>query len=153
MEQVALCLQFSGCMPQPKLLTTFSKILMTDFRFPKEEKLKHKREIDLLFAKGKWQTCGNLRIISINLEKKPQEDFLISNQKFGVSVSKRYFKKAVDRNRIKRLLRETYRLNKEIFTDAFGKNSISMIFWVSNEISVSYQSLEEYFITLCKSKK
>ena len=126
---------------------------MTDFRFPKEEKLKHKREIDLLFAKGKWQTCGNLRIISINLEKKPQEDFLISNQKFGVSVSKRHFKKAVDRNRIKRLLRETYRLNKEIFTDAFGKNSISMIFWVSNEKPVSYRSLEENFITLCKSKK
>ena len=126
---------------------------MTDFRFPKEEKLKHKREIDLLFAKGKWQTCGNLRIISINLEKKPQEGFLISNQKFGVSVSKRYFKKAVDRNRIKRLLRETYRLNKEIFTDAFGKNSISMIFWVSNEKPVSYRSLEENFITLCKSKK
>ena len=126
---------------------------MTDFRFPKAEKLKHKREIDLLFAKGKWQTCGNLRIISINLEKKPQEDFLISNQKFGVSVSKRYFKKAVDRNRIKRLLRETYRLNKEIFTDAFGKNSISMIFWVSNEKPVSYRSLEENFITLCKSKK
>ena len=126
---------------------------MTDFRFPKAEKLKHKREIDLLFAKGKWQTCGNLRIISINLEKKPQEDFLISNQKFGVSVSKRYFKKAVDRNRIKRLLRETYRLNKEIFTEVFGENSISMIFWVSNEKPVSYRSLEENFITLCKSKK
>ena len=78
---------------------------MTDFKFPREEKLKHKSEIDLLFAKGKWQTCGNLRIISIDLEKKPQEGFLISNQKFGVSVSKRYFKKAVDRNRIKRLLR------------------------------------------------
>ena len=126
---------------------------MTDFKFPKEEKLKHKREIDLLFAKGKWQTCGNLRIISINLEKKPQEDFLISNQKFGVSVSKRYFKKAVDRNRIKRLLRETYRLNKEIFTDAFGKNSISMIFWISKEKPSSFQSLEENFVTLCKSKK
>ncbi|MBH1958670.1 MAG: ribonuclease P protein component [Flavobacteriia bacterium] len=126
---------------------------MTDFRFPREEKLKHKREIDLLFAKGKWQTCGNLRIISIDLEKKPQEGFVIPNQKFGVSVSKRYFKKAVDRNRIKRLLREAYRLNKEIFTEVFGKNSISMIFWVSNEKPSSYQSLEESFITLCKSKK
>ena len=126
---------------------------MTDFKFPKEEKLKHKREIDLLFAKGKWQTCGNMRIISIDLEKKPQEDFLISNQKFGVSVSKRHFKKAVDRNRIKRLLRETYRLNKGIFTDAFGKNSISMIFWISKEKPSSFQSLEENFVTLCKSKK
>ena len=126
---------------------------MTDFRFPKAEKLKHKREIDLLFAKGKWQTCGNLRIISIDLEKKPQEGFLKTKKKFGVSVSKRHFKKAVDRNRIKRLLRETYRLNKEIFTDAFGKNSISMIFWISKEKPSSFQSLEENFVTLCKSKK
>ena len=126
---------------------------MTDFRFPREEKLKHKREIDLLFAKGKWLSCGNLRIISIDLDKKHQEGFVISKQKVGVSVSKRYFKKAVDRNRIKRLLREAYRLNKENFTEVFGKNSISMIFWVSNEKPSSYQSLEENFITLCKSKK
>lgn len=126
---------------------------MTDFRFPRAEKLKHKREIDLLFAKGKWISCGNLRIISINLEKKPQEDFAVSNQKFGVSVSKRYFKKAVDRNKIKRLLREAYRLNKETFTEVFGSQTIAMIFWVSKEKPANYQSLEENFITLCKSKK
>ena len=126
---------------------------MTDFRFPRAEKLKHKREIDLLFAKGKWLSCGNLRIISIDLEKKPQEDFAVSNQKFGVSVSKRYFKKAVDRNKIKRLLRKAYRLNKETFTEVFGSQTISMIFWVSKEKPADYQSLEENFITLCKSKK
>ncbi|MGZ5284282.1 MAG: ribonuclease P protein component [Kaistella sp.] len=126
---------------------------MTDFRFPRAEKLKHKREIDLLFAKGKWLSCGNLRIISIDLEKKPQEDFALSNQKFGVSVSKRYFKKAVDRNRIKRMLREAYRLNKETFTEVFGTQTIAMIFWVSKEKPSDYQSLEENFITLCKSKK
>lgn len=126
---------------------------MTDFRFPRAEKLKHKREIDLLFAKGKWLSCGSLRIISIDLEKKPQEDFAVSNQKFGVSVSKRYFKKAVDRNKIKRLLREAYRLNKETFTEVFGSQTISMIFWVSKEEPANYQSLEENFITLCKSKK
>lgn len=126
---------------------------MTDFRFPRAEKLKHKREIDLLFAKGKWLSCGSLRIISIDLEKKPQEDFAVSNQKFGVSVSKRYFKKAVDRNKIKRLLREAYRLNKETFTEVFGSQTISMIFWVSKEKPADYQSLEGNFITLCKSKK
>ena len=53
---------------------------MTNQKYPRKEKLKQKREIDLLFAKGKWNFCGNLRIISIDLEKKPQENFEISNQ-------------------------------------------------------------------------
>ena len=78
---------------------------MSDFKLPKEEKLKQKKEIGLLFEKGKWKTIDNLRVITINLDKKPQEDFSFSNQKVGVSVSKKLFKRAHDRNRIKRLLR------------------------------------------------
>lgn len=122
-------------------------------KYPTREKLKQKKEIDFLFGKGRWQTCGSLRIISVDLDKKPSEDFTIPNQRFGVSVSKKFFKKAVDRNRIKRLLRELYRLNRDLFTDYFGTNSISMIFWVSAEKPRDYKSLEENFITLCKSKK
>lgn len=122
-------------------------------KYPALEKLKQKREIDFLFGKGKWLTCGNLRIISIDLEKIPAEDFTASNQKVGVSVSKRYFKKAVDRNRIKRMLRELYRLNKELFTSAFGAQSLSMLFWVSKEKPVDYKSLEENFKKLCEMPK
>lgn len=124
-----------------------------NYKYPTQEKLKQKREIDLLFGKGKWRTCGNLRIVSIDLDKKPQEDFILENQKVGVSVSKKYFKKAVDRNRIKRLLREVYRYNKDIFTDVFGVHSISMIFWVSSTQPADLKSLEENFINLCTSKK
>ncbi len=126
---------------------------MTNFKYSTKEKLKQKREIDLLFGKGKWYSCGNLRIISIDLKKKPQENFIISNQKFGVSVSKRYFKKAVDRNRIKRLLRENYRLHKNMFTEKFGVHSLSMLFWVSNEKPNHYCEIEKEFIKLCESKK
>lgn len=122
-------------------------------KYPTEEKLKQKKEIDLLFGKGKWLTCGNLRAISIDLDKKPQEGLLIDNQKVGVSVSKRYFKKAVHRNRIKRQLREVYRLNKSLFTNIFGVHSITMIFWVSPEMPKDFKSLEQDFINLCKSKK
>ena len=121
-------------------------------KYPTKEKLKQKREIDLLFAKGKWLSSGNLRVISLNLDKKPQEGFSLDNQKVGVSVSKKHFKKAVDRNRIKRLLREIYRHNKEIFTEAFGHQSLTMVFWVSNEKPANLQSLQENFVKLCKSK-
>ena len=122
-------------------------------KYPTKEKLKQKREIDLLFGKGKWLTYGNLRVISIDLDKKPQEDLIVENQKVGVSVSKRYFKKAVHRNRIKRQLREVYRLNKSMFSEVFGTHSLSMIFWVSSEMPKDFKSLEESFLSLCKSKK
>lgn len=121
-------------------------------KYPTREKLKQKKEIDFLFAKGKWQTNGDLRIISIDTTKKPSEDFTVENQKVGVSVSKKYFKKAVDRNRIKRLLREVYRLNKELFTETYGNQSLSMIFWVSKIKTSDYKTLEQNFISLCTSK-
>lgn len=122
-------------------------------KYPKKEKLKQKKEIDLLFQKGKWLTNGNLRVISIDLAKRPQEGLSVGNLKVGVSVSKRYFKKAVHRNRIKRQLREVYRLNKALFSEVFGEHSISMIFWVSSEIPKDFKALEQNFISLCKSKK
>lgn len=121
-------------------------------KYPTREKLKQKKEIDFLFAKGKWQTHGDLRIISIDTIKKPSEDFTVENQKVGVSVSKKYFKKAVDRNRIKRLLREVYRLNKELFTETYGNHSLSMIFWVSKTKPSDFKTLEQNFISLCTSK-
>ena len=126
---------------------------MTNQKYPRKEKLKQKREIDLLFAKGKWNSCGNLRIIFIDLQKKPQENFELSNQKVGVSVSKKYFKKAVYRNRIKRLLRECYRLNKDIFTSKFGSHSLSMLFWASKNLPKNYAEVETEFLKLCESKK
>ena len=126
---------------------------MSEFSYPKAEKLKQKKEIDLLFQKGKWTTCENLRIITLNFDQKPHERFAYSTQKVGVSVSKRYFKKAVDRNRVKRLLREAYRLNKEAFVSKFGKNSISMIFWISSKKPQDFETLEANFLKLCISTK
>lgn len=121
---------------------------MPDYKYPKAEKLKKKSEIDLLFAKGKWKTSGNLRIIILKNHPQLQAD----RTKFGVSVSKRYFKKAVHRNRIKRLLRESYRLNKSLFTESFGDRTAAMLFWVSNEMPANFQEVESQFITLCKSQ-
>lgn len=118
----------------------------TDQSFPRQEKLKNKKQIDLLFEKGKWQTCGALRLISY-------VDEHTDSLKFGVSVSKRYFKKATDRNRIKRLLREAYRLNKECFIQKFGTQSIHMIFYVGKEKPKHFSEIEDNFLRLCASTK
>lgn len=126
---------------------------MTDLKYRRAEKLKYKRETDLLFKKGSWKTCGPLRIVSLNLDKKPQEGLNLSRPKVGVSTPKRNFKKAVDRNRIKRLLRETYRLNKELFAGRFGNNSLAMIFWVSQDMPRGLQEVQESFENLCSGKK
>ena len=124
-----------------------------EFGYPKEEKLKQKKEITLLFEKGKWKTCGNIRVISYKISSSLNPQNSVDNPKIGFSVSKRNFKKAVDRNRIKRLLREAYRLNKPAFTERFGSNSISMIFWISKDLPKHYSEVENDFLNLCESKK
>ncbi|ASK31069.1 ribonuclease P protein component [Chryseobacterium sp. T16E-39] len=122
---------------------------MQDFRYPKEEKLKKTTDITLLFEKGKWRTNGNLRIILL----KDKPNLPVESSKFGVSVSKRYFKKAVNRNRVKRLLRECYRLHKDLFKESFGEKTIAMLFWVSPDMPGKFQDVESQFIKLCQSQK
>ena len=86
------------------------------FTYPKKEKLKSKTTIDLLFSEGNSVSKYPLRLVYV--ENKEENAELI---KFGVSVSKKYFKKAVDRNYFKRVLRETYRLNKNLLIDHLEK--------------------------------
>ncbi len=60
----------------------------------------------------------------------------------GVSVSKRYFKKAVDRNYFKRVLRECYRLNKELLLNDLNEPYVMMFFYQTRE-RLTYQEIEE----------
>lgn len=114
--------------------------------FPKSKKLKKENEISLLFKKGKWKTVGNIRVITYS-----HPDF--AESKIGVSASKRYFKKAVDRNRVKRLLREAYRLHQNEFEAAFGNHSLIMFFWVSPKLPADFQEVEKNFLQVLAQKK
>jgi ribonuclease P protein component len=76
------------------------------FAFPKAERLKSRKQIDVLFAKGKHLPSFPVRLIY------QLSDAGESGVQAGFTASKKNFKKAVDRNRIKRLLREAYRLQK-----------------------------------------
>ncbi len=79
-----------------------------EYSFPKKEKLKSKKRIAQLFEEGRAIT--NYPIKLIYLETMGQA----SKIQAGVAVPKKNFKSAVARNRIKRLLREAYRLNKAV---------------------------------------
>jgi ribonuclease P protein component len=112
------------------------------FTYPKKEKLKSKTTIDLLFSEGNSVSKFPLRLVYV--ENKEANAVLL---KMGVSVSKKYFKKAVDRNYFKRALRETYRLNKHILIDALEKPYAIMFFYQTKE-HLSFQEIEEKTIQL-----
>lgn len=106
------------------------------FKYPKSEKIKKKKHLDLLFVQGKTVSSYPLRLVYAPLEK---EETTIE---FAVSVSKRYFKKAVERNYYKRVLRECYRLNQSIIKENVSKPYAIMFFYQSKERN-SYQEIFE----------
>ena len=93
------------------------------------EKLKSRKLIEELFARGKSINVFPVRILYIFSNLRTDEKPLLQ---VGVSVSKRNFKRAVDRNRIKRLLREAYRLQKkellELLTEQKKKGFVFFIY-------------------------
>ena len=112
------------------------------FTYPKKEKLKSKTTIDLLFSEGNSVSKFPLRLVYVE-NKEPNAELM----KMGVSVSKKYFKKSVDRNYFKRVLRETYRLNKHLLIDNLEKPYAFMFFYQTKE-RLSYQEIEEKTIQL-----
>jgi len=116
------------------------------FTYPKNEKLKSKITIDLLFSKGKSVSKYPLRLVFVESDYGIPDD---SDQKLkmGVSVSKKYFKRAVDRNYFKRVLRETYRLNKHILVDNLDKKYAFMFFYQTKD-RLSYEEINTKTIQL-----
>jgi ribonuclease P protein component len=111
-------------------------------KYPKSERLKSKSTIDLLFSKGKSVSKYPLRLVYVPLSSETKSDIQI-----GVSVSKKYFKKAVDRNYFKRVLRETFRFNKHIILDAINKPYALMFFYQSTD-RLSFAEIQEKTIQL-----
>jgi len=102
--------------------------------YSKNEKLKSKTLIERLFNEGKSVSSFPLRMVFIETEFDESV-----KAKCGVSVSKRNFKKAVDRIRIKRLMREAYRLNKNIYFNNITTQYALMILYIGNEKSTFEQ--------------
>jgi len=106
------------------------------FSYPKKEKLKSQKLIEQLFSEGKSVSAFPLRMVYLKTEFEDDVKF-----KTGVSTSKRNFKKAVDRNRIKRLLREAYRLNKAAYFNNISGSYALMILYISKD-GTDFDSVE-----------
>ncbi|SHL71466.1 ribonuclease P protein component [Flavobacterium chilense] len=113
-----------------------------NFTYPKNERLKSKTTIGLLFSEGKSVSKYPLRLVYRQAEDDAEEKI-----KIGVSVSKKYFKKAVDRNYFKRVLRETYRLNKHLLLDNI-QEPYSIMFFYQTKDKLSYQEINTKTIQL-----
>lgn len=76
----------------------------------------------------------------------------LDNSQIGFSVPKRNFKKAVDRNRIKRQLREIYRLNKQNIAEITDRKMAMFLIFNSNKMP-DYKELEKNFMLLLERLK
>jgi len=97
-----------------------------DFTFPSQEKLKSRKSIQSLFESRNYIQTSHLKLV-FKVNNDAPEDV----PKFSVSVPKRAFKKAVYRNKLKRIVREAYRLNKLPLVHFCKSNSISVeMMWI-----------------------
>lgn len=76
------------------------------YTFKKNEKLKSRKAIEQLFDQGKSFSSFPFRVLW------KFDETGAPGLQVGFTVSSKHFKNAVDRNRVKRLMREAYRLQK-----------------------------------------
>lgn len=87
------------------------------FAFPKKEHLKSKSIIENLYAQGSSATAFPLRAIFLPVPKQQDNP----TAAILINVAKKRFRHAVDRNLMKRRIREAYRLNKLPFIEELEK--------------------------------
>lgn len=114
------------------------------YTYSEREKLKSKKLIEALFIEGKSIKSFPLRLVYVQAELPEKRLFVQA----GVSVSKRNFKLAVSRNRIKRLMRESYRLHKHII-ETNGTTCALLFIYMSHK-EVSQEQLHKAMINLLK---
>jgi len=105
----------------------------------KRERLFSRKLIETLFSGGSSQSMAAfpVRAVYIIKERAHEEPPVL----LLVSVSKRHFKHAVDRNRVKRQIREAYRQNKQLLTEAVPESHqlLMALIWLADEHYPSWE--------------
>lgn len=112
------------------------------FGFPKKEKLKSKKIIEQLFEEGAAISKYPLRLRFLKTNLSPGTKI-----QTAVAVPKKRFRSAVKRNRIKRLMREVYRLNKARYFNNIEGNFAFLFLYIGSEMP-SYEEIEKSMTAL-----
>lgn len=124
-------------------MTNLHSMAATGNTLRKQERLKSRKVIQELFRSGRQFSHFPFRV---TCQFASSQDPL----QVGVAVSSRQFKKAVHRNRIKRLIREAWRLNKsELKTELSGRGIGMQLFiiYTGNELP-EFQHIQAKLLTL-----
>lgn len=120
-----------------------------NFSLCKDERLYLREAISELFAKGSSFTVFPYRIIYHVL---PEDDPQVARVAIMTIAPKKKFKHAVDRNHVKRLTREAYRINKlpliEAFENAHKKLQIAFIY--NDNRHITFQETESKIVKSIK---
>ena|ERR1051326_1011095 len=108
--------------------------------FKKSERLTSKKTFEQLFNKGKSFVVSPFRIV-----------YVLSNEKFtklAISVPKKNFPRAADRNKIKRRIREAYRKNKHLLYEILKEKNLTLalMFIYTFREETSYQEIEKKMV-------
>lgn len=98
-------------------------MLVANEKFGKGYKLCHEKKIQALFRSGK-----KIYKFPFQANYKVEKENAVPPFQIVISVPKRNFKKAHDRNRIKRLMRESIRKNKLILENFLSEQNLNMSF-------------------------
>jgi ribonuclease P protein component len=102
--------------------------------FPKHQKLKSRKDIKTLFEEGKIVTKYPVKLLWLPLG---QQD-----TRAGFAVAKRNFKSAVTRNKIKRLMREAYRLQKQEIQRQDKKTFTLLFLYIGKDVA-SFKTIDK----------
>ncbi|MBI2730810.1 MAG: ribonuclease P protein component [Sphingobacteriales bacterium] len=119
------------------------------FTLGKNERLKSRKQIEQLFKEGKSFAVFPYKVFyRIAHCQLPTANVL----QFGIGVSNRNFKKAVDRNKIKRLSREAWRVQKNELKERVIKKNITLnIFFIyTGKEIVEYSFVKEKVAVILK---
>jgi ribonuclease P protein component len=118
------------------------------FTFEKKERLSHRKQIDRLFNEGDQFNLYPYKIF-FQVNETPED----APAQILIAIPKKKFRHAVDRNRIRRVTREAYRLHRHILTDSLITKSTKLqigIVYIGSSAAIGLADIEGKLIGCLK---